>query len=60
MKDQIFEVSINQKVVNLSGKYIGNRFCVDSSSIDAHPSLIHKEKESLKARFRNDKSLLII
>ena len=60
MKEKLFKVSINNKVVNLYGSFIGNKFCVDSSSIDNHPELTPKEKESLKLHLQNDKSLLIV
>lgn len=53
-----FEVSVNDKVVNLQGNFVGNKFCVDLSSVDNHPTLTQKEKESLKSRLKNDKSLL--
>lgn len=55
-----FKVSINSKVVNLQGRFVGNRFCVDSSSINNHPALTPEEKEKLKCHFQNDKSLLIV
>ena len=52
-----FEVKVNDKVVNLLGDFIGNKFCVDLSSVDKHPALSQKEKENLKRTLRNDKSL---
>lgn len=55
----IFEVSINDNVVKLDGYFVGTTFCVKSSSIDNHPSLTPNEKESLKKRFRRDKSLIL-
>jgi hypothetical protein len=60
MKENIFPVSINDKVVNLEGRFIGSKFCVKSSSIDNHPELSPQEKESLKSHLQNDKSLLIM
>ena len=53
------EVSINDKVVKLRGKFVGSKYCVDSSSIDNHPSLSSDEKESLKRKIRSDKMMLI-
>lgn len=55
----IFKVSINDKVVLLDGHYVGTTFCVESSSIDNHPELTPNEKESLKMRFKTDKSLIL-
>ena len=55
-----FEVSINDKVVKLKGEFVGNSFCVDSSSIDNHSALTPDEKERLKRYFRSDNSLQII
>lgn len=54
-----FEVSINDKVVKLEGDFVGNVFCVASSSIDGHPALTPDEKERLKRYLRSDKSLRI-
>jgi len=53
-----FEVSVNDKVVNLQGNFVGNKFCVNLSSVERHPALTQEEKESLKSRLKNDKSLL--
>lgn len=59
MNKKEFEVKINDKVVKLYGDFVGNRFCVDSSSIDNHITLTSDEKESLKKYLRSDRSLLI-
>lgn len=59
MNKKEFEVKINDKIVKLYGDFVGNRFCVDSSSIDSHKALTSKEKESLKRHLQNDKSILI-
>jgi len=53
-----FKVTVNDKVVNLKGDFVSNKFCVDLSSVDNHPALSQNEKESLKSRLKNDKSLL--
>lgn len=45
MKEILFKVSINNKVINLFGRFIGSRFWVDSSSIDNHLELTPEEKE---------------
>lgn len=53
------EVSVNDKVVKLRGKFVGGLFCVDSSSIDNNPSLSSGEKDSLKRKLRSDKNMLM-
>ncbi len=59
MSNEIFEVSVNDKVVKLRGEFVGSLFCVDSSSIDNHPFLSSGEKESLKRKIKSDKMMLI-
>ncbi len=56
--NNIFKVTVNDKVVNLQGNFVGNKFCVNLSSVERHPALTQEEKESLKSRLKNDKSLL--
>ena len=57
--EQEFKVEMYDKVIKLKGDFVGNIFCVDSSSIDNHPELNSEEKESLKRYLRSDKSLFI-
>lgn len=57
MKD--LKVSINDKQIILKGDFVGELFCVDSSSIDEHPTLTSQEKDSLKKEFKMNKNILI-
>lgn len=57
MKELI--VSINDKEIKLHGDFVGNLFCVDSSSIENHPLLSASEKESLRRDFLSNKNILI-
>lgn len=56
--NKVFKITVNDKVVNLQGDFVGNKFCVNLSSVDNHHALSQKEKESLKSKLKNDKSLL--
>jgi len=59
MNMEELEVDINSKVIKLKGKYVGHLFCVDGRSVDNHPMLTNKEKESLKKDFRSNKNILL-
>lgn len=53
------KVCINGKVIKLSGDYVGNLFRVNPTSIDSHPMLTSREKESLKADLHSNKNIII-
>lgn len=54
------EVRINDKVIQLKGYHSGNKYCIVQSSIDLHPSLSSKEKESLKERLQLDEYIMLV
>lgn len=58
--DKNFEVRINNKVIKLRGGFVGDRYCVESSSINNHPFLSSSEKDSLKEALRNDPNITLI
>lgn len=53
------KVTINNKEIRLQGEFVGNLFCVDSSSIEKHPLLTRSEKDSLRREFLSNKNILI-
>lgn len=52
-------MEVNDKVIELKGDYVGNLFRVIESSIDEHPLLTEREKESIKRDLRSNKNILL-
>ncbi len=59
MKKEKLQLQINDKVIELEGDYVGNLFRVSERSIDEHPLLTEREKESIKRDLRNNKNILL-
>ena len=53
------KMEVNDKVIELKGDYVGNLFRVIESSIDEHPLLTEREKESIKRDLRSNKNILL-
>lgn len=59
MIQEKLQLQINDKVIELEGDYVGNLFRVSERSIDEHPLLTEREKESIKRDLRNNKNILL-
>ena len=57
MKKEKLRMQVNDKEIQLEGQYVGNFFCVDRNSIDNHPSLTGREKDSIKEELRSNKNI---
>ncbi len=53
------EMQVNDKSILLEGYFVGNLFCVKGQSINEHPSLNDREKESIKNDLRSNKNILL-
>ena len=59
MKKEKLQLQINDKVIELEGDYVGNLFRVSERSIDEHPLLTEREKDSIKRDIRSNKNILL-
>ena len=59
MKKEKLQLQINDKVIELEGDYVGNLFRVSERSIDEHPLLTEREKDSIKRDLRSNKNILL-
>ena len=59
MKKEKLQLQVNDKVIELEGGYVGNLFRVNERSIDEHPLLTEREKDSIKRDLRNNKNILL-
>ncbi len=57
MEQEKLQVQINDKIISLDGSFEENIFCVAETSIEKHPSLSPKEKESLKKELKRNKNI---
>lgn len=57
MKKEKLQLQINDKVIELEGDYVGNLFRVSEKSIDEHPLLTEREKDSIKRDLKCNKNI---